>query len=642
MAIAGDVNPTRHSLRGGHWHIGCEWSFARRGCASAARCALFGGEGITNVFGLPKLVTASVGGVQVCQLIRGARDMLASEPNTADVSLIALLLDEQQQLTAVERFAQRQDHGAPPLQAKHYRDLLPLNQPREGEQYAFEVHLDACSGCKACVTACHNLNGLESSEVWRSVGLLHGGSAELPVIQHVTSACHHCIEPACLHGCPVKAYEKDPRTGIVKHLDDQCIGCQYCMLKCPYDVPKYSSSKGIVRKCDMCSERLAVGEASACVQACPNQAIRITLVSQQQVIEESENNVFLPGAPEPDYTIPTTVYRSTRALPRNLLPADYYSARPAHAHLPLIVMLVLTQMSVGAFVVEQFLVSDVGTWAGVVGSGRVRSVHLVAALLLGVLGLVAAIFHLGRPHLAFRSVIGLRTSWLSREILAFGTFAGLASAYVATACASHWGGVSAPRVEGLLGAMAGWIGLLAVGTSMMIYIDTRRAFWSPTFTVAKFLGTCLVLGIPIALLISLVSAAFSPEFTAAQILATYGRRLCQLLIVVAAAKLLFESLIFGSLRSKRHTPLKRTALLLTGDLGMPTTARYFFGILGGIALPLVLLGEKHLAPVHGFHPLFIGLAVSLVTGLCLVGEFLERYLFFTAVVAPKMPGTPAA
>ena len=97
--------------------------------------------------------------------------------------------------------------------------------------------------------------------------------------------------------CPVNAYEKDPVTGIVKHLDDQCFGCQYCTLACPYDVPKYQPSRGIVRKCDMCSDRLAVGEAPACVQACPHQAIRINIVETQQVIEDAEADHFLPAAP---------------------------------------------------------------------------------------------------------------------------------------------------------------------------------------------------------------------------------------------------------------------------------------------------------------------------------------------------------
>jgi formate dehydrogenase iron-sulfur subunit len=141
------------------------------------------------------------------------------------LGLLEQLLQDQQQMTVVANFAQQHERHALPMQAKFYRDLIPLTTPKPGEQLAFEVDLDACSGCKACVAACHNLNGLEEDEIWRSVGLLSGGSVQLPVIQHVTSACHHCIEPACLQGCPVNAYEKDPITGIVRHLDDQCIGC---------------------------------------------------------------------------------------------------------------------------------------------------------------------------------------------------------------------------------------------------------------------------------------------------------------------------------------------------------------------------------------------------------------------------------
>src|SRR6187399_2052150 len=151
------------------------------------------------------------------------------------ITLIRELLDQQQSLTAVEQFGRWHSEtvkaGNSPSINLHYQKLLPATPPAAGQQYAFEVDLDRCSGCKACVVACHSLNGLDEEETWRDVGLLVGGTATLPVIQHVTTACHHCLEPACLSGCPVNAYEKDPVTGIVKHLDDQCIGCQYCIFK---------------------------------------------------------------------------------------------------------------------------------------------------------------------------------------------------------------------------------------------------------------------------------------------------------------------------------------------------------------------------------------------------------------------------
>src|SRR4026208_408648 len=221
--------------------------------------------------------------------------------------LIEHLLAEQGRMTPVTRFSSAHDRNelAP---GSRCRDLSPLSLPEPGQQFAFEVDLDKCSGCKACVTACHALNGLDDGEAWRETGLLVSDDWRNPFQQVVTTACHHCLDPACLTGCPVLAYEKDPVTGIVRHLDDQCIGCPYCVLTCPYEVPRYSASRGIVRKCDMCSNRLLAGDAPACVQACPTEAIRITLVASDEIAPD-----FLPASPDPSITRPTTRYVSQRS-----------------------------------------------------------------------------------------------------------------------------------------------------------------------------------------------------------------------------------------------------------------------------------------------------------------------------------------
>jgi len=566
---------------------------------------------------------------------------LGPEEPTAPPSLLALLLREQQQTTAVEKFSQWHDRDTLPLQERFYRDLIPLSKPRVGEQYAFEVDLDACSGCKACVVACHNLNGLEEEETWRSVGLLHGGTSQAPALQHVTTACHHCVEPACLDGCPVNAYEKDPLTGIVRHLDDQCIGCQYCVLKCPYDVPKYSHSKGIVRKCDLCSDRLAVGEAPACVQACPSQAIRVTIVSKQNAVENAEANLFLPGAPEPRYTLPTTIYKTRRPMPANLLPADYYAASPQYAHWPLVLMLVFTQMSVGAFLIDQIL-NDF-FWAGAVKEQPLgRVLHLATAFALGMVGLGAATLHLGRPWLAYRSIIGWRSSWLSREVLAFGAFASTASVYAVIPCLEMAGVVIPPTWNLVVGGVVAVSGLLGVFCSIMIYASTRRAFWNPSYTGLKFLLSCLVLGIPLALLIRVVSRAWDRSPLMDALSQDTYRGMCLSLLAAVVAKLIAEAAVFAWLRTSTFTPLRRTAILMIGDLSRITLLRFVVGILGGVVLPAFLLAGVFSSPAFQHRPMATFALALLLFLLNLAGEIFERYLFFAAVVAPKMPGAPCS
>jgi formate dehydrogenase iron-sulfur subunit len=540
--------------------------------------------------------------------------------------LLDELLREQQTLSAVERFAQRHADAQTPVRERYYRDQLPASPPGPGQQYAFQVDLDACTGCKACVAACHNMNGLDEGEAWRSVGLLHGGSVAAPVQQTVTTACHHCLDPACMNGCPVGAYEKDPVTGIVKHLDDQCIGCQYCTLTCPYEVPQYNPARGIVRKCDMCSDRLAVGEAPACVQACPNGAIAITLVDRRQALEDAQGDAFLPGAPSPGITVPTTVYKTTRALPRNLLPANFYAVRPSRQHTPLVVMLVLTQLSAGAFCVDA------------IGSGLLPTavaqalgpVHSVVAVAIGLAALGASLLHLGRPLYALRAVLGLRTSWMSREILAFGCFAPLAMMYATSfwqasiARALHVAPLSATVAaqaqHGLLVAVAA-TGAAGVLCSVFIYHVTRRAWWSASTTGFKFLMTATILGLATTeLTLAVGTSERAPEVLA---LATGAVRI---LLGACAVKAMGELWVLRHLRDKQVTERKRTAVLLTGDLRGYGVAR------------LAALGAGALAAIYQLgHPLSV--AASAIALLLLVaGELLERTLFFAAVSSRGMPG----
>ena len=557
---------------------------------------------------------------------------LQREPETAVDRFARAHEETEGRETAVDRFARAHDDAVGPggrSPTGRYSALMPVTPPGDGQQYAFEVDLDACSGCKSCVAACHAMNGLEDDESWRDVGLLHGGGDGEPVLQHVTTACHHCLDPACMHACPVDAYEKDPATGIVKHLDDQCFGCQYCTLACPYDAPKYSVAKGIVRKCDMCSDRLAEGEAPACVQSCPGEAIRIGVVDVNQVVEESETNLFVPGAPEPEITLPATNYRTTRVLPRNMVPADYYSVHPTAPPWPLIVMLALTQMSVGAFLVEQVL----GLVAPAALMASIRPLHSASALVFGLLALAVSVLHLGRPQYAFRAVIGLRHSWLSREIVAFGLFAGLAVTYAAWPWMDAGGGAGGAAPPWLGWTVSG-VGVAGIGCSVMVYQFTRKDFWNGWSTGCKFLLTAAVLGLAAAWLSLMVTAAWTESAASSAALERYGPALCRALIAAAALKLVFEAALFRHLAARSTTSLKRTALLMSGALSQVTAARFAAGVVGGIAMPALVL----LSRTPAGEDVMLAPFVAMLFVACLAGELLERYLFFAAVASPKMPG----
>jgi len=262
--------------------------------------------------------------------------------------------------------------------------------------------------------------------------------------------------------------------------------------------------------------------------------------------------------------------------------------------------------------------------------------HSWIALTVGLLALGASVFHLGRPLYAFRAVIGLRHSWLSREIVAFGLFAGAALVYSLSQMPTEI--MPASPLRSLLGAlppwlpsMTGWVtaltGILGVYCSVMVYHATKRTFWLRNRTGPRFFGTTAVLGISGLLLVSVLAGSHH---------GTAGLRpLATTLWILTIVKLGLEASIFTHLSDRHNSSLKRTAKLHWEVQRTAFQWRVGCGIIGGILMPLLL------ANLLGTPALGHTTAIALAGGaflLSLCGEFLERYLFFTAVVALKMPG----
>ena len=153
-----------------------------------------------------------------------------------------------------------------------------------------------CTGCKACVSACKQYNEMPPSfstktdQLWDNpldtdsrtyniIKLYKDGSGrtkdqEKDGHAYIKRQCMHCVDPACVSACPVSALQKRSADGVVTYDKGACIGCRYCQLACPYNIPKFEFEKTFpqIRKCQMCSHRLEKGEIVACAEFCPTGA----------------------------------------------------------------------------------------------------------------------------------------------------------------------------------------------------------------------------------------------------------------------------------------------------------------------------------------------------------------------------------
>ncbi len=448
--------------------------------------------------------------------------------------------------------------------------------------------MNRCIGCKCCVVACNEQNGNPAEINWRRVGEIEGGWYPEAWRLHLSMSCNHCLEPSCMHGCPVEAYQKDAHTGLVLHDPQICIGCQYCTWNCSYGVPQFNAERGVVGKCDMCHGRLAEGREPACVAACPEAAIQVEIVNQAQWRREFRENANAPGLPSADDSLSTTRLTLPRQMPSEMRAAHLDRLRPEAPHWPLVFMTVLTQLSVVAFAliwVAQMLRAP-------------EPLAAAAALGLGMLALAASTAHLGRPIYAYRALKMWRRSWLSREVLLFSVFCGLAASYAMLL----WTRQGVSGIAGLLTSVAGLAGILA---SAKIYLVPARPAWNTGMTVLDFYLSGAVLGPFLPALLGHSLAHFCLPVIAGGAVLQLMNQGAKLLRLLASKE--FELQASGRMLAARFTPALAVRCLLL--------------VAGGLLIPLLCHNR-------------LALAAGLL--LAFAGEVLGRWLFFVTVVPKNM------
>lgn len=169
------------------------------------------------------------------------------------------------------------------------------------------VDITRCTGCRKCEEACADQNHLPIPDIrdksvfdhhrstnttsWTVVNRYRTPRGEV----FVKSQCMHCSEPGCASACLVRAMEKT-RSGPVIWHEDRCMGCRFCMVSCPFDIPKfeYDSPVPRIRKCIMCWDRIAEGRVPACVEGCPVEAL--TFGKRRNLLELARSRIYY----EPD------------------------------------------------------------------------------------------------------------------------------------------------------------------------------------------------------------------------------------------------------------------------------------------------------------------------------------------------------
>jgi len=291
---------------------------------------------------------------------------------------------------------------------------------------AFLFDTNKCVGCMACVAGCSIENGTSIGINWRVVnGYNKLKHPDLPVF-HFSLACNHCEEALCMQNCPALAYSRDEKTGAVIHHAELCIGCKYCTWACPYNAPKFNVKTHVVEKCNFCLDRISNGSKPACAVACPVGALDFGQIEagKDVVIPGFVNRSIKPSIHlvplRDEHSIPT-IWNSDAGL---VSPDLFYNELPEHQ----------SKIQIKK---EWTLVPFTLTVAVLVGwltAGVTAGIHILPELFIGfgAMAILLSSLHLGKKSRAWRSILNLRNSWLSREIFSFSAFLGLGIIYLAS------------------------------------------------------------------------------------------------------------------------------------------------------------------------------------------------------------------
>ena len=173
--------------------------------------------------------------------------------------------------------------------------------PKDKEFYGVLYDASRCKGCRGCEYDCADANGLPEPPPNKEIkGLRKPDEKHRTVVNEYHTSkgivyskmqCMHCGEPACAAACLTQAMHKT-KDGPVIWRADKCMGCRYCMVSCPFDMPKfeYHSANPKIEKCTMCFEtRVQKGELPACVENCPNEALMFG--TRRELIAEAHRRI---------------------------------------------------------------------------------------------------------------------------------------------------------------------------------------------------------------------------------------------------------------------------------------------------------------------------------------------------------------